>query len=134
MKVITAQGMVGTVARRWAIQYANTTDPDKIRIGGLLKALPLTATPRDLYDIIGNWSWTNLVCDDHRLVSTGRTICSDSPMFSRRDCTFPQSARTHRKRRAPRLWGIAPECGGPGEFPGEGLLGWVHFARAFRFS
>ena len=65
MLKVTQRDLIRTADKRWRDQYWNTRDLDKSR-----KALALTqldkdtATEEDVTRIIGNRSWTQLICDE----------------------------------------------------------------------
>jgi len=65
MKLITWRGKIRNVAKSWAAQYRNTTDASKKEVLAQLKILDTEkATIEDVAQIIGNDSWTRLICDE----------------------------------------------------------------------
>ena len=65
MLKVTQRDLIQTVAKRWRDQYWDSRDLDKSR-----KALALTrldkdtASADDVAQIVGNKSWTQLLCDE----------------------------------------------------------------------
>jgi len=65
MKLITWRDKIRNVAKTWAIQYRNTADTSKKEVLAQLKTLDIEkATVEDVAQIIGNYSWTRLICDE----------------------------------------------------------------------
>jgi len=66
MYLITRKQLIKNVPKRWDEQYPpNTAGTDKVVIGKQLKKLNLeTATIHDIKNVIGNYSWTSMKCDE----------------------------------------------------------------------
>jgi len=72
MKLITQRDMILGVAKRWFAQYGHALHESGFRdthtFGNTLERLRLldleTASAKDVADIIGNASWTDLTCDE----------------------------------------------------------------------
>jgi hypothetical protein len=66
MKYLSTRNNIRTVAARWEETYRHwLNDSTKGKILDQLKALNTeTATAKDIFDIIGNWSWTSISCDE----------------------------------------------------------------------
>ena len=70
MKLITERDLIMGVAEAWSRQYTNASG-DKAVIKKMLQALDKeTATREDVKDIIGNYSWTQITCDECGQYST----------------------------------------------------------------
>jgi len=64
MRLITQRGLIQEVVKRWEQQYPERTG-EKAEIRKKLKALNLkTATAEAIEKIIGNHSWTTIICDE----------------------------------------------------------------------
>ena len=65
MKLITTRDIIKSVPERWARQYSLTC-PDTGTAGRILSALRSldleTCTTKDIANVIGNGTWTNLHC------------------------------------------------------------------------
>lgn len=68
MTLITTRDLIRGVAEKWAAQYSHNNyrnDVEKQKIGRQLKAMDAeTADSALVKSIIGNDSWTSLVCDE----------------------------------------------------------------------
>ena len=65
MKLYTERDQIRTVADRWANQYQNSTNEQLKLITYKLRALDLeTVSVQEIIEIIGNDSWTRLVCTE----------------------------------------------------------------------
>ena len=70
MKLITERDLIMGVAEAWSRQYAKASG-DKAVIKKMLQALDKeTATGEDVKDIIGNYSWTRIMCNECGQYST----------------------------------------------------------------
>lgn len=86
MFVITKRELIDSIAERWeswCLRHRVLQMEDKAYKYRLLKALPATATEDDIAKIIGNESWTRLVCDEcgrkvDALVTIGQAPAIDS--------------------------------------------------------
>lgn len=68
MRIVTTKDRIQSVVKEWRKQYPITCSlnhPEKIEIYEKLLALDLSvATEADITKIIGNDSWTILICDE----------------------------------------------------------------------
>lgn len=62
MKILTKKQLIADVPKRWGEQYRGWVG-DKLEIHNQLLALGKNATEDDVYKIIGNTSWTTLICN-----------------------------------------------------------------------
>lgn len=70
MNLLTERDMIRSVARRWRYQYSKLHNgmpihPFKLGMLSDLEALNVeTCTADDVKDVIGNYSWTELRCEE----------------------------------------------------------------------
>jgi len=63
MDIIKKSDLIASVSQRWDQQYKNTTWRDKIEIGCRLR-VEILQTEEQIYNIIGNYTWTENICDE----------------------------------------------------------------------
>ena len=63
MELKTKANKIKTVADRWDLQYPRPYSLDKDMIGNALRSKS-PKTEKEVMDIIGNRSWTSVVCDE----------------------------------------------------------------------
>jgi hypothetical protein len=69
MKIITMRALIKSVPERWKRQYKGywISEPNHfswMHYNALCLLDTDTCTPKDIYDIIGNYSWTTQHCDE----------------------------------------------------------------------
>lgn len=66
MELTTKANKIKTVADRWDLQYPRPYSRDKDEIGNMLR-LKNPKSEDEIAIIIGNRSWTSLICDECKL-------------------------------------------------------------------
>lgn len=64
MQTITKSDIIRDVAKTWGKRYLYGRNQKDKQIYNKLLNLPSDATETDIYNIIGNYSWTRLQCDE----------------------------------------------------------------------
>lgn len=85
-ELITIRSKIKGVVKAWQLQYpVKTAEHDKIYILKQLKKLNLNiCNEKDIADIIGNTSWTSLVCDSCDKKVGALVVVGDSPDYDSR--------------------------------------------------
>jgi len=90
MKLLTKRGLIQDILGRWKEQYP-TLHGDKAKIYLKLLALDLdTATEQEVEAVIGNGSWTRMICDECSEEVETLVVVGEEPGYeSRTACICP---------------------------------------------